>query len=490
MKKKWLSIVSLVLTLCLFTGCSSQQAGTTPADTQSSQTAAAEGTQAQETTAAAESGSESAQLPDEETDVVVIGAGGAGLTAAYFAREGGKEVILLEKQLMTGGNTAQAGFFAANSTHMQEEFGVTYTEEDQYNFVMETPGVDPDFARLFVENSGPTAEWVVDTLGIQVTSVTGREIYSVDEEGRKLPNQMVSKLTTANEEMGVDIRLQSPATALITEDGRVTGVTVEGPDGTYNIMADAVIIASGGFAANKEMIAEYAPDWVDAPTSNTSATTGDGILMAEAIGAATSNMTEFTFNPTLYDRNGVAVSVSGVRYEGGILVTYEGERFTDEMANYSDVAYAEVEKADGKAWAIMDANSLACNPDYAISADTIPQLAESIGIDPDVLSQTIADYQAGYDSGEDEFGRTDMRSRLDEAPYYAVPVIPGVHHTRGGLSIDLDGHVLDTNGNVIPGLYAAGEVTDNKLLGNDPVAVGVTFGRLTAQAVLKDLAEE
>ncbi len=492
MKKRWLSIVSLILAVSLLAGCSAQGSATTAAATEAAQTTAAETTQAEtdqtETTQAETEGT--TELESEETDVVVIGAGGAGLTAAYFAREGGKEVILLEKQAMTGGNTAQAGFFAANSTHMQEEFGVTYTQEDQYDFVMETPGVDPDFARLFVENSGPTAEGVVDTLGIEVTSVTGREIYSVDEDGRKLPNQMVSKLTEVNEEMGVDIRLQSPATALIMEDGRVTGVTVEGPDGAYNIMADAVIIASGGFAANKEMIAEYAPDWVDAPTSNTSATTGDGILMAEAIGAATSNMTEFTFNPTLYDNNGVAMSVSGVRYEGGILVTYEGERFTDEMANYSDVAYAEVEKADGKAWAIMDANSLACNPNYAVSADTIEELAELINIDPDVLSQTIADYQAGYDSGEDEFGRTDMRSRLDEAPYYAVPVIPGVHHTRGGLSIDLDGRVLDTNGDAIPGLYAAGEVTDNKLLGNDPVAVGVTFGRLTAQTVLNDLSEE
>ena len=229
MKKRWLSIVSLILAVSLLAGCSAQGSATTAAATEAAQTTAAETTQAEtdqtETTQAEAEGT--TELESEETDVVVIGAGGAGLTAAYFAREGGKEVILLEKQAMTGGNTAQAGFFAANSTHMQEEFGVTYTQEDQYNFVMETPGVDPDFARLFVENSGPTAEWVVDTLGIEVTSVTGREIYSVDEDGRKLPNQMVSKLTEVNEEMGVDIRLQSPATALIMEDGRVTGVTVE-----------------------------------------------------------------------------------------------------------------------------------------------------------------------------------------------------------------------------------------------------------------------
>lgn len=183
------------------------------------------------------------------------------------------------------------------------------------------------------------------------------------------------------------------------------------------------------------------------------------------------------------------MSVSGVRYEGGILVTYEGKRFTDEMANYSDVAYAEKKFADGKAYAIMDAKALACNPAYAVSADTIEELAELIDIDPEVLAKTIADYQEGYDKGEDEFGRTDMRSRLDEAPYYAVPVFPGVHHTRGGLTIDLNGRVLDTDGKAIPGLYAAGEVTDNKLLGNDPVAAGVTFGRLTAGTVLTDLGQ-
>lgn len=492
MKKKLLSLISLLLAMSLL-ACSqpqtATQAGTQPAEGRTSVAEESEtaGVPSEEETSGAAESEGASELSAQQTEVVVVGAGGAGLTAAYFAREGGKEVVLLEKQAMTGGNTMMAGFFAANSTHMHKEFEVDYSEEDQYNFLMETPGVDEAFARRFVENSGSTAEWAIDRLGIQVTNVVGREIYAVDEDGRKLPNQLTSRLTEVNSELGVDIRLSSRATELLVEDGRVTGVVVEGPEGTYQLLADAVILASGGFAANQEMIAQYAPDWAGGLTSNTSATTGDGILMAQSIGAAVGNMTEFTFNPTFYNNNGVAMSVSGVRYEGGILVTYEGERFTDEMANYSDVAYAEREKAGGKAYAIMDAKALACNPAYAVNADTIEELAQLIDMKPEVLAQTIADYQEGYDKGEDEFGRTDMRSRLDEAPYYAVPVFPGVHHTRGGVSIDLDGHVLDTAGEVIPGLYAAGEVTDNKLLGNDPVAAGVTFGRLTAETVLNEL---
>ena len=109
------------------------------------------------------------EVREETTDVVVIGAGGAGLTAAYFVKQGGMDVVLLEKRAMTGGNTALAGFFAANSTKMQEAMGDTYTQQDQIDFLMETEGTDPDFARLFAENSGPTAEWAVDTLGIEVT---------------------------------------------------------------------------------------------------------------------------------------------------------------------------------------------------------------------------------------------------------------------------------------------------------------------------------
>ena len=118
-------------------------------------------------------------------------------------------------------------------------------------------------------------------------------------------------------------------------------------------------------------------------------------------------------------------------------------------------------------------------------------MAEKIGVDPATLTQTVTNYQRYYDNQKDEeFGRTDMRSRIDTAPFYAVPVFPGVHHTRGGVSIDLRSQVLNTEGNPIPGLYGAGEVTDNKLMGNDPVAAGITFGRLCAQSVLEDLQQK
>ena len=224
------------------------------------------------------------EVREETTDVVVIGAGGAGLTAAYFVKQGGKDVVLLEKRAMTGGNTALAGFFAANSTKMQEAMGDTYTQQDQIDFLMETEGTDPDFARLFAENSGPTAEWAVDTLGIEVTRVNGREIYAVDEKGTKFPAQFVSKLTALNQQIGVDLRTECPAVSLIIEDGKITGVEAEDAQGKVLFHAQAVILASGGFAANQEMLQEYVPEWAGGTTSNTAATTGDGIRMAQAIG--------------------------------------------------------------------------------------------------------------------------------------------------------------------------------------------------------------
>lgn len=427
------------------------------------------------------------EVREETTDVVVVGAGGAGLTAAYFVQQGGHEVVLLEKRAMTGGNTALAGFFAANSTKMQEAMGDVYTQQDQIDFLMETEGTDPEFAKLFAENSGPIAEWAVDTLGIEVTRVNGREIYAVDEKGTKFPAQFVSKLTALNQQIGVDLRTECPATSLILEDGKVVGVEAEDAQGKIIIHAQAVILASGGFAANQEMLQQYAPEWAGGTTSNTAATTGDGILMAEAAGAALSNMDQLTLNPTFYDDHGTTMSVSGVRYEGGILVDPTGKRFANEMANYTEVS--EAEKAIGsKAFAIMDSTSLACNPKYAVEADTIEDLAEKIGVDPAALNETVTNYQRYYDhQNDEEFGRTDMRSRIDTAPFYAVPVFPGVHHTRGGVTINLRSQVLDTEGHSIPGLYGAGEVTDNKLMGNDPVAAGITFGRLCAQSVLEDL---
>ena len=481
--KKIRSLLSLLLVLVL--GLSLAACAQPAAEEPTAAPAVSEQPEA----SAAPAASEEPAAPAEETaDVVVIGAGGAGLIAANDLRAAGKNVVLLEKRAMTGGNTAMAGFFAAADTKFHKEFGVTYTVEDHYNNCFTTDGVNPEFARLFVDHAGETAEWLIDTLGIKVTSVSGREIYAVDEETRaKLPNQLVMKLTEKVQADGVDLRLENEATGLIAENGAVTGVRVSGPDGEYTISCSAVLIASGGFSANQEMLAEYAPKWAGLATSNTSATTGDGIRMAQAIGAGVSSMDELTINPTFYDNNGATMSVSGVRYEGGILVDYDGNRFGSEMGDYNDVSDAEMTYAGGKAYAIMDANALGCNPSYCVTADTIEELAGLIGMDPAVLTATVERYRTFYDNGVDEdFGRTDMRSRIDTPPYYAIPVFCGVHHTRGGLTIDLRGQVLDTAGAPISGLYAAGEVTDNGMKGTDPVAVGFTFGRLAAKSLLED----
>lgn len=432
----------------------------------------------------------SAAAIDTMADVVIVGAGGAGLSAAYYAKAyGADKVILLEKRGVTGGNTARAGFFAAGGTSIHRMMGIDYQIEDQYRFLMDTPKTNPETARVFVNNATTYVEWLVNDVGIKVGRVVGREFYA--EAGKtKFPAQMISRLTELNESAGVDIRLNNRAADLLERDGVVYGVRVESPEGTYIIEAKAVILTSGGFSSGKELLVEFAPGWEDRSTSNTSATTGDGIIMARKIGAQLSNMSEFTFNPTFHDYRGTTMSVSGVRYEGGILVSRKGKRFANEMANYSVVAMAEMKLPEQSAFAIMDANSLGTNPYYCEKADTLEELADKLGIDKKNLIKTVEKYRKSYDKGRDsEFGRTDMRSRLDSGPYYGLDVFPGVHHTRGGILASSRGEVLDTSGRPIPGLYAAGEVADMGLMGNDSAAAGAVFGKIAAEAAVTDTSK-
>ncbi|WP_160317135.1 FAD-dependent oxidoreductase [Oxobacter pfennigii] len=435
------------------------------------------------------------QIKSEQTDILVIGAGAAGLTASYFARTAGKNVILLEKRAFTGGNSALAGKFDLGGSKFQEKMGVDFSAEDHYESVAHEVGVeigktaDEEYIRNFTSKGGAYLDWLVDEIKIPAGKVTnGKEIYSADGSGIKLTAEAMTMLTDAVKKIGVDLRLENAATKLVTKDGKVVGAEVKGPNGTYTINASAIIMTSGGFAASKELLEKYAPTWAGTPTSNTSATTGDGIIMAQEVGAVLSNMESFTLNPTFYDNNGTTISVSGVRYNGGILVDTKGKRFANELGDYTKAALAELALPEKGAFGIMDSKGLGTKAEYCVQADTIEELAAKIGVDPKGLAETIAKYHDAYDKkAEDEFGREDMRSRLDTAPYYAIKVFPGIHNTHGGITVNTRAQALGTTGKPIPGLYAAGDVADVKLYGAEALTAAGVYGRIAAESAITDI---
>lgn len=429
---------------------------------------------------------------DTEIEVVVIGGGAAGLAAANTLRGAGKDVILLEKRSITGGNSAMAGKFDAGGTKAHIEANVEYTAEDHYEEVFAEvagAGVTPDetFVRFFTDNAGPAIDWLIDEFGVEFNRVINKELYGEP----RASGQAITKMTEAAIQSGIDIRYENRATALIVEDGRVVGVEVSSPQGDYKITAQAVVLASGGYAASEELLTRFVPEWTGSPTSNTDETTGDGVLMAEAIGADISAMESVTINPTFYNNNGTTVSASGIRYNGGILVDKtNGRRFADEMGDYTKAAMIERDLPEGSAWAILDEASVGTNVSRAFaSADSVEELAEKIGVDVEGLVQTIADYQTYYDNQYDpEFGKTDFRARLDTAPYYAIDVFPGIHNTHGGVTVDIDTRVLDTQGTPIPNLYAAGDVANNKLHGAEALTSSVVNGRRAGEVIIEHLS--
>ena len=263
------------------------------------------------------------------------------------------------------------------------------------------------------------------------------------------------------------------------------------PSATLTINAKAVILTTGGFGANEEMYCTYRPDLKGTVTTNAPGATGDGIVMAQAVGADLVDIEQIQLHPTVEQATSMLIT-EGVRGDGAILVNQSGVRFVNELLTRDVVSAAELEQEGQYAYVIFDQNlreGLKATEKYikngiVTEGETIEALAEKLGIDPAVLAKTLADWNDAVAAGEDkEFGRTTgMEHDLSKAPYYAIKVAPGIHHTMGGVKINTNTQVIDTNGNVIPGLFAAGEVTGGvhggNRIGGNAVADIVVYGRI------------
>lgn len=442
------------------------------------------------------------QSPEAPTaytaDVVVIGAGGAGMAAAIEAADQGASVVILEKMNYAGGNTVRSeGGMNATETTFQKAKGIADTRQAMFDDTYEGGKElsDKEILQYFVDNSAPTIDWLT-SIGMDVSDVgqgAGASFARMHRpsDGSKVGGVLVPVLMGNLEKRGITILYSTKAVELIKEGDAITGVVAEDASGAkLTFKSDAVVLATGGFGANEAMYVKYRPDLAGFATTNHKGATGDGILLAEAVGADTVNTDQIQTNPTVEPKTNIVISET-VRGKGAIFVNQSGLRFTSEMLTRDVLSTAILQQPEKYAYMILDQavmdSMAALQENYKkgiiTKAETLGALAGTLGIDAAALEGTIAAWnKAVADKSDTEFGReTGMDADLSLAPYYAIQVAPAVHYTMGGVKFDTQTRVIDTAGKPIPGLYAAGEVTGGlhggNRLGGNAVADIMIFGR-------------
>ena len=486
-----------------------------------------------------------------DADVVVVGAGGAGMTAAITAAAEGKSVVILESQSMVGGNSVRAtgGMNAGKTVYQDEnEFGesagvektlktaaekyadnetitaLAKTVSEQWAAYQANPtgyfdsvelmeldtmiggkGInDPELVETLCANSADAIDWL-DEHGITLHNVSSfggasvKRIHRpVNAEGKTVSvgSYMIPLLEENCEKAGVKMMLDTTATEILTDaNGAAVGVKATGASGeTVTVNAKAVVLASGGFGANLDMVVKYKPELKGFMTTNAPGIQGQGIEMAQAIGAATVDMDQIQIHPTV-EANTAALITEGLRGDGAVLINAEGKRFIDEVGTRDVVSAAEIAQTGSYSWlvvdqAMVDASSVIqgyIKKGYTVTGETYEELGKAMGVDAAAFAETMDKWNGYVEAKNDpDFGRTSFANPMNTAPYYAVKVTAGVHHTMGGLKINANTEVLNEKGEVIPGLFAAGEVTGGvhgaNRLGGNAVADFTVFGRIAGAA--------
>ena len=490
---------------------------------------------------------------EETVDVVVVGAGGAGMTAAITATDAGKKVIVVESQPIAGGNSVRStgGMNAAKTPYQdknefKEAAGVEKTlataaekfadnatitalaatvksQWDAYQAnpqgyfdsveLMELDTMiggkgknNPELVKALAENSADAIEWLA-SIGAEVKNVGAFGGASVKRIHR--PVNADGKVTAVGayivpileknlQDRNVQFLFDTTANEIIMKDGKAVGIKGTGKDGhKVTINAKSVVIATGGFGANAEMVEKYKPELKGFATTNAEGAQGQGIDMATAAGAATVDMDQIQIHPTVHiEEDGNAHLITeGLRGDGAILVNAEGKRFYDEVSTRDKVSAAIIEQTDKSAWLIVDQAMVDksaviagyIKSGYTVTGATYEELAKAMGVDEATFTSTMNTWNQAVEAKSDaEFNRTSFANPLTAAPYYAIKITPAVHHTMGGIVINPKAEVLNEKGEAISGLYAAGEVTGGvhgaNRLGGNAVADFVVFGRISGQS--------
>ncbi|MFK4943074.1 flavocytochrome c [Lactococcus garvieae] len=437
-------------------------------------------------------------------DVIIVGSGGAGMTAAIEAKDAGMNPVILEKMPMAGGNTSKASAgLNASETSVEKAQGITDSNDKFYEETLKGGGGtnDKELLRYFVDHSAAAVDWLAqnDIVLDNLTTTGGMSVSRTHRphDGSAVGAYLVKGLEENISKRDIPVFVNSDVTKINEKDGKVLGVEVKIEGETKQVDSKAVVVTTGGFGANQNMIAKYRPDLKDYVTTNAAGSTGDGIEMISALGGALVDMDKIQIHPTVFQKTGYLVSES-IRGEGAILVNKEGKRFFNEMDTRDKVSAAEL-KQDGKyAYAIfgegtkdkVKAVDQYISKDMVVEADNVEELAKKLDIKPEELNATVTKWnKAVADKKDSEFGRTTGMTNDISGKVYAIKVAPGIHHTMAGVKINTQTQVLKEDGQPIKGLYAAGEVTGGlhggNRIGGNAVADIIIFGRQAGQESAK-----
>lgn len=467
-------------------------------------------------------------------DVVVVGGGNAGFSAAHAAAERGRRVLLLEKgePEQAGGNSYYtAGAFRIAHNGFDEVADLLDPDERHAGTVLPpypaeefaadmakvTGGRnDPDLTEVLIADSQDVLRWLHGK-GLRFRLMYERQAYP-DARGRQVfwggltvgstggGKGLIEQHTTAARDAGVEIRYGARVTDLVVEDGRVAGVTWQG--GT--VLADSVVLAAGGFEANAELRATHLGEgWRQAKVRGTPHNTGD--LLVAALGAGAARHGDWsTCHSVAWDawfagnesNRELTNQLTRGGYPLGVVVNSGGERFLDEGRDYRNYTYAEygariLEQPGGLAFQVFDATTRAMlrTEEYdmpgasVVVAETLDELAAKAGIDAAPFTRTVTEFNAAIDrSAPLDIAVKDGRAAavtppksnwaipLERPPFYAFPVTCGITFTFGGLHADTAGRVLDESGRPLPGLFVCGEMLGGLFSGNYPGGTGLTSG--------------
>lgn len=437
---------------------------------------------------------------DETVDVLVVGSGISGMVAGITAAEKGSNVLIIEKQGMLGAGESMniSTGITAGGSRLIKQLGIeNATAKDYADFLVKQAAtkkvpINEKNVRTYAMRGGELVDWLMD-LGVPFGRFQKDKWFHITKDGSAPGPHIVRALSKKIADDNINYRLNSQVVDLLMKDGKVVGGTVKTGAGSYKVNAKAVVMATGGFSASHELVKKWAPEWVGRPTTGAVSLTGDGILMAQKVGAQTVAMQEIKANylcHPLTARDGVSLTAI-TPYN--ILINHEGKRFVDEgHASINFKSRAMMKQTGHEAYAIVDQTAMDnlklmrnyAAAGYFVKANTVEELASKLKVDQKAFIKTMKDYMTACQAGKDpEFNRR-IQYPIAKAPFYAALVTPSMQSTYGGIKTDEKAQALNADNKPIAGLYAAGATSGHEAYANEvgfAAIIGLVYGKIAGE---------